>query len=116
MTADYLSALGFRVAEAGTGAAALDAASTLQPHVILLDLVLPDMDGWQVLARLRESDRTRALKVAIHTANVTETAREQAQKWGVDLFLPRPCDMEVLGHQLAATIGATESAPETTHG
>jgi two-component system cell cycle response regulator DivK len=104
MLTEFLRFRGFRVAEAATGLEALAQAAVLLPDLILLDLVLPDFDGWQVIARIRESERTKHVRIAVHTANVTPATRQQTRDAGVEFFLPRPCDLEILTSQIASAI------------
>jgi signal transduction histidine kinase/CheY-like chemotaxis protein len=56
---------GFRVEIARTGGEALDKARTLQPVAILLDIVLPELDGWEVLARLKRDEKTSGIPVVV---------------------------------------------------
>lgn len=106
MTTEYLRMSGFRVADASSGAEALEKAITLQPDLILLDIVLRDMDGWQVISRLKENEQMKRIGVAVHTASVTPAVRERARAAGADLFLPRPCELQSVARQLASILTA----------
>ena len=65
---EYLTMGGYRVALVGSGHAGLGAAKRLQPHAITLDLGLPDMDGWEVLRRLKQDPDTQTIPVLIVSA------------------------------------------------
>jgi len=90
---------GFQVvAVAPTGEQALDAAETLAPDVVLLDVHLPDMSGLTVLRRLR-SRGSRVEVVAVTAARDLETVR-MARTQGVRHYLVKPFDMQTLHHRL----------------
>jgi two-component system, cell cycle response regulator DivK len=108
LTSHYLRARGFKIAEAATGREAIEAALVLRPDLMLLDLVLPDADGWQVISRLRQDDNAKRIKIAIHTASVTAAVRQLAHEHNVDAFFPRPCDLALLASQLVDLIGAAD--------
>src|SRR4051794_17579548 len=76
MVCEYLRYRGFRVVEAATGREAVEKTATFLPDVVLLDLRMPDMDGLEVLARLRKGPH-RQVKVAIFTAHVQVGVRQR---------------------------------------
>jgi two-component system, OmpR family, KDP operon response regulator KdpE len=82
-----LSGEGYRVAEAGTGQDGLTQATTRNPDLVLLDLGLPDMDGQQVLASLREWTRT---PVIVLSARGQESDKVAALDAGADDYLTKP--------------------------
>ncbi|MBI4737477.1 MAG: GAF domain-containing protein [candidate division NC10 bacterium] len=93
--ADALGDAGFAVSHAPTGAEAL-AALTAQPlDLLVLDIALPDVDGWEVLRRVREGDRTRALPVLILTG-LDAVHADQVLAMGADAFLAKPVSAQVL--------------------
>ena len=91
MYAEYLEFSGFRVAEAKNGAEALDKAFELTPDVILMDLSLPVMDGWEATRRLKADVRTRNIPVVALTGHVLNDSPQQARDAGCDTFLAKPC-------------------------
>jgi len=102
--ADTLSALlrllGHEVAIAGDGGSALRVAQSFEPHVILLDVGLPDMSGYEVARRLRGDPRaSRALLVAV-TGWGQEEDRRRARNAGFDHHLTKPTTIEDLAHVL----------------
>lgn len=85
-----LSAHGYRVTMASDGPAGLIAAQEECPDVILLDLRMPDMDGFEVLRRLRARASTAEIPVIFLTANIQDTVKEQAKAAGAAGFLTKP--------------------------
>ena len=91
MYAEYLRFCGFRVAEARNGNEALEQAFTLMPDLILMDLSLPGMDGWEATRQLKADDRTRQIPVVALTGHALAGASEGAKKAGCDSFVTKPC-------------------------
>jgi CheY-like chemotaxis protein len=91
MYAEYLRFCGFRVAEARNGNEALEQAFTLMPALILMDLSLPGMDGWEATRQLKADKRTRHIPVVALTGHALAGASEGAKKAGCDSFVTKPC-------------------------
>jgi CheY-like chemotaxis protein len=72
------------------GPSGLEAAIADPPDLLILDVGLPKMDGWQVLERIRSDPRTRDLKVLVLTAHAQEETRERADRGGADAFITKP--------------------------
>ena len=85
--AHSLNAAGFRVAEAGDGAEGLQKAFELSPQVIVMDLSLPVIDGWEAIRRLRADPRTRKTPVVALTGH----AYAGEDNPGFDRLLVKPC-------------------------
>lgn len=96
MYAEYLEFSGFRIAEARNGVEALERAFELTPDVILMDLSLPVMDGWEATRRLKTDDRTRAIPVIALTGHALAGHSEGARQAGCDAFVTKPCLPEAL--------------------
>ena len=107
--AEYLEFRGFRVATAADGLEALDKAFELLPDVILMDLSLPGLDGWEATKRLKGDDRTRAIPIIALTAHALASAHDKAKAAGCDSVVTKPCipkDLEAeVRRQLAARSG-----------
>lgn len=88
--ADALRGRGCQVTEARSGDECVTVARTLQPDLVLLDLSMPGMDGWQALAALRADAVTRALVVVALTATAAGDVRARALEAGFDGFVPKP--------------------------
>jgi CheY-like chemotaxis protein len=91
MYAEYLRFSGFRVAEARNGNEALEQAFALTPDLILMDLSLPGMDGWEATRQLKSDERTRDIPVVALTGHALAGASEGARKAGCDSFVTKPC-------------------------
>lgn len=91
MYAEYLRFCGFRVAEARNGNEALEQAFSLMPDLILMDLSLPGMDGWEATRQLKADSRTNKIPVVALTGHALAGASEGAKKAGCDSFVTKPC-------------------------
>jgi two-component system, cell cycle response regulator DivK len=85
-----LAGAGFMVLEADCGAAGIEKALQFGPHAIVLDLVLPEIDGFKVARRLRTDDRTRTIPIVALTALTSDRYRELALAAGCDTFFSKP--------------------------
>ncbi len=81
---------GVEVETRGDGPSGLEAALENPPALLILDVGLPRMDGWEVLERIRNDPRTSDLKVLVLTAHAQEETRERADRGGADAFLTKP--------------------------
>lgn len=91
MYSEYLEYSGFRTAQAKNGVEALERAFALSPDVILMDLSLPVMDGWEATRRLKKDTRTQDIPVVALTGHALEGHSESAREAGCDAFLAKPC-------------------------
>ncbi len=85
-----LEKAGFEVAVEPDGLRALDLALTSSPQVLVLDVMLPNMDGYEILQRLRADSRGSDLPVLMLTAKGQREDRETAFECGADLFITKP--------------------------
>jgi len=91
MYAAYLQFSGFRVAEATNGFEAIEQALELRPDIILMDLALPKMDGWEATRRLKSDDRTKHIPIVALTGHALAGHAEGARQAGCDAFVTKPC-------------------------
>lgn len=89
--AEYLEFRGFRVATAEDGMEAMEKAFELRPDVILMDLSLPKIDGWEATRRLKQDERTRAIPIIALTAHALASAHDRAKEVGCDAVVTKPC-------------------------
>ena len=95
---DVLLATGYRALEATTGGEAVDLAVRHTPDLVLLDIQLPDVDGVDVLRRLRTDDRTAAIPVLAVTAQARRGDRERFLAEGFDGYVSKPLNVgELIG-------------------
>jgi CheY-like chemotaxis protein len=89
--AEYLEFRGFRVATAEDGLEAMEKAFDLRPDVILMDLSLPGIDGWEATRRLKQDERTRSIPIIALTAHALASAHDRAMEVGCDAVVTKPC-------------------------
>jgi DNA-binding response OmpR family regulator len=86
---------GYRTYVASNGKAALELLEEVAPDVMLLDLMMPVMDGWAVLHEIRRRD-LHAPRVVVVSARTAAVDRRRAEEYGVDAFVPKPFEMDEL--------------------
>ena len=91
MYAAYLQISGYRVAEAANGLEAIEKTHALMPDIILMDLALPKMDGWEATRRLKLDERTRHIPIVALTGHALAGHAEGARQAGCDSFVTKPC-------------------------
>ena len=96
MYAAYLRFSGFTVDEAVTGTEALEKALATRPNLIVMDLSLPGMDGWEATRRLKTDPTTGHIPIVVVSGHGLEGSVRAAQAAGCDAFLRKPCLPQVL--------------------
>jgi CheY-like chemotaxis protein len=96
MYAMFLRQEGFQVAVAGDGLTGLTFAQQHRPDIIVLDLTMPYMDGFEVTRHLRADDRTRAIPIIVFSGLDGPTDVADAFAAGADAFCAKPCLPETL--------------------
>lgn len=106
-----LTAAGHLTTALHDGASGLSAAFAAQPDVILLDLRLPDMDGYAVLRQLQQHDLTKMVPVIVVSANTAERAKREALLLGAHSFVEKPFDFRklMIAVERACTVQAVAS-------
>ena len=110
MYSSYLEFAGLRVAEAANGKDALTKTSELMPDLIVMDLSLPGIDGWQATRTIKQDPRTRHILVLALTGHALEGASQGAKEAGCDGFLTKPCLPEDLCAEIQRMLGGAASA------
>ena len=91
MYAEYLEFAGFQVDTACNGVEAVAKAQEGTPDIILMDLSLPVMDGWEATRRIKQDTRTQNIPVMALSGHVFAGNAEQAKDAGADDFVAKPC-------------------------
>jgi len=113
MLAEYLLLTGFRVAQAKDGREALDQAFAIGPDVIVMDLSLPEIDGWEATRILRGDPRTRRVPVVALTGHALAEHSHDAREAGCDAFLTKPCLPDTLVAEIRRLLArADPDAPD----
>ena len=110
MYMEYLEFAGFEVIEAGNGMEALQRALDSAPDIILMDLSLPVMDGWEATRRLKGDKRTSSIPIVALTGHALAGISEGAKQAGCDAFVTKPCLPEDLVKEIRRVL---ESVPAT---
>jgi two-component system cell cycle response regulator DivK len=110
MYSEYLKFTGFDVVEAANGIEALQQAVEKSPDIILMDLSLPVMDGWEATRRLKADARTADIPVVALTGHALSGMSEGAQRAGCDAFVTKPCLPEDLVKEIRHVLDARARA------
>jgi DNA-binding response OmpR family regulator len=106
----YLERAGYDTRVAGDGAQALEAAAEQRPDLVVLDLMLPRIDGLEVMRRLREQDRER-IAVILLTAKGEESDRVIGLRLGADDYVVKPFSPAELVARVDAVLRRVDTAP-----
>ena len=92
---------GYKVVEAISGLAGLSAAESMQPDLILVDINLPELDGYELTRRLKQIRHLSSVPIIAMTANVMKGDREKSLAAGCDGYIQKPIDVDQLPVQVA---------------
>jgi CheY-like chemotaxis protein len=101
MLLDSLGALGFEMADASNGEEALAAAASFRPDLIVMDLMMPVMDGFEAMRRLRLVSGFAELPVIATSASATQDVQARCRQAGASAFIPKPIDQDLLLETMA---------------
>ena len=104
LVAYHLAKAGYRVSTAATGPEALKAAREERPDIVILDLMLPGVSGYDVLAELRRQEETRDVGVILLTARREEPDRIRGLSLGADDYLTKPFSPQELSLRVQAVL------------
>ncbi len=96
-----LEAEGYRVIEAEDGVQGLDYLQSEVPDLVLMDINLPEVDGYEMTKRLKQLPSMTKVPVIAMTANVMKGDREKTIAAGCDGYIPKPIDIDTLPSQIA---------------
>jgi len=111
MYSEYLTFAGFEMVQAATGVEAIRQALERHPHIVVMDLSLPEMDGWETTRRLKEDERTAGIPVVALTGHVLTDFSRRAKQAGFEGFLTKPCLPEDLVAEIRRILDAEPSGP-----
>ena len=104
----YFTGLGYDVDVAPRGMEALEKTHSVLPHLIVLDIMLPDIDGYEVCRRLRQSTRTSHIPVIFLTQKDERSDKLQGLELGADDYITKPFDIEELKLRVQGAIRRSE--------
>lgn len=102
-----LEAEGYRIVEAENGPLGLELALVENPSLILVDISMPDMDGYEVTMRLRQMTEMDEVPIIALTANVMKGDRERSLEVGCSGYIQKPLDVDLLPVQVATFLNAS---------
>jgi CheY-like chemotaxis protein len=97
---DLLSPLGFEMSEASNGREGLAQVSEFRPHVVITDLVMPEMDGIELIHKLRQSPASKDVVIIAVSASAYEDDQQRSLEAGGDAFVRKPVEANDLFEQL----------------
>jgi CheY-like chemotaxis protein len=97
---EAFSCAGFDVDDATNGEEAIRKALASSPDAVIMDLAMPDVDGWEATRRIKSEAATQGLKVIVVTGHATALGLERARDAGADDVCAKPC----LPHDLVALV------------
>jgi CheY-like chemotaxis protein len=105
---------GFDVIEAANGAEAISHTADHAPDVVLMDLSLPVVDGWEATRRLKADARTAHIPVVALTAHDGSGELQRATRAGCDWFVPKPCQPQDLIEEIRRVLDAGAPGPSAS--
>jgi CheY-like chemotaxis protein len=108
MLSRRLERRGYHVVMAGDGQQGVEMAQTEAPDLILMDMSLPVIDGWEAARRIKQAPDTRGIPVIALTSHAMAGDREQALASGCDDYDTKPVDLPRLLEKMAALLGKTQ--------
>jgi DNA-binding response OmpR family regulator len=103
---------GYSVLEAADGFEAIDTVRDEHPDLVFLDLMMPRMDGWEVLRRLKEGDDTSAIPVVLLTAKTSEADQIRGWEEGILEYISKPFNPLSLGDWAARLLATPDPVAE----
>ena len=112
---DALSAVGFVCDVCSTGAECLDFVLSKAPDLILLDVMLPDISGIDVAARLRRMNLPRRIAIIMVSADASETSKTRALAAGADAYCVKPIDLSDLRQRIGELLSLAWTSEDSSH-
>jgi DNA-binding response OmpR family regulator len=110
--ADWFTPLGYQVSEATTGPAGISLAQAQRPDAIVLDILMPGMDGFAVIRALRDHEATRDIPIVVWSVTSEDVSqRLRGLRYGADYILLKSKELHELEEVLRLTLGRRKQAP-----
>jgi DNA-binding response OmpR family regulator len=106
---DSLEFSGFQVITAYNGVEALERVEQDNPDLIILDIGMPKLDGWEVCRRLKSNEKTRQIPIIILTAYAQTSDQRKGANLGADRFITKPCDLTYLVEEINTLLSRSGS-------
>ena len=110
MYGHFLGSSGYRV-EKAAGSEIIEKSLALRPDLILMDLAMPGMDGWEAIRRLKSHERTKDSVIIVVTGKAHAGSAKKAKDAGCDAYLLKPCLPETLLSIVRGLLGRRRSIP-----
>lgn len=107
---DSLEFSGFHVVTAANGEEALMMVAQENPDLVVLDVGMPKLDGWEVCRRLKGNEQTKNLPIIILTAYAQTSDQRKGLDLGADRFITKPCDLTYLVEEINALLAKSKKA------
>lgn len=104
---NLLAPLGFEMIEAKSGKEGLETALHVKPDLIIVDLLMPEMDGWEMTRQVRQYPEFETVPIIASSASVFERERQKSHEVGCNDFLPKPIQADDLFARLKANLNLT---------
>jgi CheY-like chemotaxis protein len=106
-----LEFMGYEVQSAKDGATGLTMASELMPDLILMDVAMPGVDGWEATQRLKADPATQRIPIIVLTAHALESHRAKAFDSGADGYVAKPADPMTVVRAIRKLLGESTEGP-----
>jgi len=104
-----LEHVGFRVIEARDGEEGVNRAKQFLPNLILMDISIPKIDGWEATQRLKADETTKGIPIIALTAHALEEDRQKALQAGCDGYLAKPVEPRRVVQEVERFVGPAKS-------
>lgn len=100
----FLEARGHSARGVGSGEEGLALLEELEPDMVILDVMMPGLDGWEVARRIRRSPRHADVSILMLTARDSREDRREGEEAGADRYLVKPVGLDTLGDEIDALL------------
>lgn len=104
----HLERAGYQMVSAMNGREALEMAARQPPHLIVMDIMMPEVDGLAALRELKKSDATKSVPVIMITANGHHLTRKESETCGAAIFLTKPFSPTQLLNEIRRLVPPTD--------